>query len=177
MALPAEGGADAEVGEDSGPSFGLLDWSLGLIISATLFSMMWITFVDVIGRYVFNHPLQGAYEITELLLAVLVFGGLPLVTERSEHVATPLFDNFLHGLARRLKELAVDLTSLVACTVLAWRLWLQADVTALLHTQSQVLHVDMAPFVYFMAITSAISAVVLLLRTGNALRHLFTPGQ
>ena len=173
MALPAEGGRGAEAGQENPSSFGLLDWTLGLVIAATLFSMMWITFVDVIGRYVFNHPLEGAYEITELLLAILVFGGLPLVTERNEHVATPLFDNFLNGLARRFKELVVDLISLVACAVLAWRLWLQAGVTASLHTQSQVLHIDIAPLVYFMAITSAISALILLLRTHSAVRHLF----
>jgi TRAP-type C4-dicarboxylate transport system permease small subunit len=161
--------------EESPPPFGWLDWSLGLLIAATLFSMMWVTFIDVVGRYVFNHPLQGAYEITELSLAVLVFGGLPLVTERREHVATPLFDNLLRGLGRRLKELAVDLSGMVACAVLAWRLWLQAGETASLHTQSQVLHVPMAPFVYFMALTSAISALVLLVRFGQALDWLFDP--
>lgn len=164
---------DDQQDEESPPPFGWLDWTLGLAIAATLFSMMWITFVDVVGRYVFNRPLQGAYEITELSLAVLVFGGLPLVTARREHVATPLFDSLLHGLARRLKELAVDLSGIVACAVLAWRLWLQAGMTASLHTQSQVLHVPMAPFVYFMAITSAISALVLLLRIGKALQELF----
>jgi len=159
--------------EDDPPPFRWLDWTLGLAIAATLFSMMWITFVDVVGRYVFNHPLQGAYEITELSLAILVFGGLPLVTERQEHVATPLFDNFLRGLARRLKELAVDLTGIVACAVLAWRLWIQAGMTASLHTESQMWHVSIAPFVYFMSVTSAISTLVLLLRMGSSLRHLF----
>jgi TRAP-type C4-dicarboxylate transport system permease small subunit len=164
---------ESGVGEDGPPSFDWLDWTLGLVIAATLFSMMWITFIDVIGRYIFNHPLQGAYEVTEMALAVLVFGGLPLVTERREHVATPLFDNVLRGLARRLKELAVDIAGVVACSVLAWRLWVQAGVTASLNTQSQVLHIPTAPFIYFMAITSAISTAVLLLRIARRLRHLF----
>ncbi|HKS17686.1 MAG TPA: TRAP transporter small permease [Bradyrhizobium sp.] len=163
---------DAGVGEGEPASFGWLDWTLGLTIAITLFLMMWITFVDVVGRYVFNSPLQGAYEITELSLAVLVFGGLPLVTERQEHVATPLFDHFLRGLALQLKSLAVDLTGLVACSVLAWRLWIQAGTTASLHTQTQVLHIDTAPFVYFMAITSAISGLTLLLRVVRSLSHL-----
>jgi TRAP-type C4-dicarboxylate transport system permease small subunit len=165
---------ETQLPEESPPSFGWLDWTLGLVIAATLFSMMWITFVDVIGRYLFNHPLQGAYEITELSLAVLVFGGLPLVTQRREHVATPLFDSFLHGAARRLKELAVDFAGVVACSVLAWRLWLQAGITEGLHTQSQVLHVPMAPFVYFMALTSAISTVVQVLRIARSVREMFT---
>ena len=163
---------DAGVDEGEPASFGWLDWTLGLAIAITLFLMMWITFIDVVGRYVFNYPLHGAYEITELALAVLVFGGLPLVTERQEHVATPLFDHFLRGPALRLKALAVDLAGLVSCSVLAWRLWVQAGATEALHTQTQVLHIDTAPFVYFMAATSAISALTLLLRVVRSLSHL-----
>jgi hypothetical protein len=34
-------------------------------------------------------------------------------------------------------------------------------------------HVSIAPFVYFMSVTSAISTLVLLLRLGRSLRHLF----
>ena len=103
-----------------------------------------------------------------------LYCGLPLVTERREHVATPLFDSFLHCAARRVKELAVDLAGVLACSVLAWRLWLQAGITEELHTQTQVLHVPTAPFVYFMALTSAISTVVLVLRIARSLRGMVT---
>ena len=56
----------------------------GVAASAILLAMMGLTFVDVIARYVFNRPLAGAFEVTELLLLVLIFAGLPLVTHAED---------------------------------------------------------------------------------------------
>ena len=58
----------------------LVEVLLGVAAAAILLAMMGLTFVDVVARYVFNRPLAGAFEVTELLLLVLIFAGLPLVT-------------------------------------------------------------------------------------------------
>ena len=57
-----------------------------------LFGLMVLTTVDVIGRYIFNWPLRGAFEITELLLLTLIFAGLPLVSRADEHVTLDFID-------------------------------------------------------------------------------------
>ena len=59
-----------------GPWERRFDAALGLAASVILFSMMIVTFVDVVGRYGFNRPLRGAFEGTELMLLVLIFAGL-----------------------------------------------------------------------------------------------------
>jgi TRAP-type C4-dicarboxylate transport system permease small subunit len=59
---------------------------LGVASSAILFAMMCLTFVDVVLRYVFNRPTASAFELTGLMLAVLIFAGLPLVSYADEHV-------------------------------------------------------------------------------------------
>ena len=41
------------------------DWlerALGVIAGSVLFAMMMLTAVDVVGRYVFNHPVTGAFR-------------------------------------------------------------------------------------------------------------------
>ena len=58
---------------------------LGVAASAILFAMMVLTFVDVVLRYVFNRPIASAFELTELMLVVLIFAGLPLVSLADEH--------------------------------------------------------------------------------------------
>jgi TRAP-type C4-dicarboxylate transport system permease small subunit len=35
--------------------------------------MMCLTTVDVVGRYVFNSPVLGAFELTEFLVLILIF--------------------------------------------------------------------------------------------------------
>ena len=62
----------------------LLQKTLGLFAAIVLFLMMTITAVDVVGRYFFNKPLAGGFEITEIGLALLIYCALPLVSARRE---------------------------------------------------------------------------------------------
>jgi TRAP-type C4-dicarboxylate transport system permease small subunit len=76
------------------------DAVLGVAASAILFSMMLLTFVDVVARYLFNFPLRGGFEVTELMLLVLIFAGLPLVSHADEHVTM----DFPHRPGARLQD-------------------------------------------------------------------------
>nr|WP_321443732.1 TRAP transporter small permease [uncultured Cohaesibacter sp.] len=64
-----------------------------------------VTCVDVVGRYAFNAPLSGAFELTQVCLAALVFVALPLTTLHGGHVEVDLLLPFLpyklrHALGR-----------------------------------------------------------------------------
>ena len=65
----------------------ILKWT----VSCFLFLMMGITFVDVLGRYVFNAPIFGAAEMIQFLLAVTVFSGLVLASLQDSHIAVTIF--------------------------------------------------------------------------------------
>jgi hypothetical protein len=69
-----------------------LDRALGFSAAVLLFCLMMLTTADVIGRYVFNWPIRGAFEITELLLLTLIFAGLPLASRADEHVTLDFID-------------------------------------------------------------------------------------
>ena len=69
-----------------------LDRVLGAAAAVLLFGLMMLTTADVIGRYIFNWPLRGAFEITELLLLTLIFAGLPLASRADEHVTLDFID-------------------------------------------------------------------------------------
>src|SRR6188508_1853868 len=77
-----------------------LDAVLGIASAAILFCMMLLTFVDVVARYLFNFPLRGGFEVTELMLLVLIFAGLPLVSHSDEHVTMDFIDRMLPARAR-----------------------------------------------------------------------------
>lgn len=48
---------------------------LGSVGAGVIFALMLITGIDVIGRYLFHRPLVGAFEMTELALALMVLFG------------------------------------------------------------------------------------------------------
>jgi TRAP-type transport system small permease protein len=133
---------------------------LGVAASAILFVMMLLTTVDVVARYVFNRPLRGAFEITELLLVVLIFAGLPLVSFANEHAVMDFIDRTLGGHQLRALERAVQAMSAALMFLLAWLVWGKADRIWAYRDATDVLRILYGPFVYFMALMLAVAGVI-----------------
>ena len=138
----------------------IADAVLGIAASAILFGMMLLTFVDVVARYVFNFPLRGAFEITELMLLVLIFAGLPLVSHADEHVTMDFIDRLLpaHALSMLLRTVHVVVAGVMF--FLAWQVSVKAGRLAGYGDTTDVLKILVSPFVYFMAVMIGLTAIV-----------------
>ncbi len=146
------------------------DAALGLAASVILFAMMMITFVDVIGRYGFNRPMRGAFEITELMLLVLIFAGLPLVSHADEHVTMDFID---HMLGSRVRAGVIRLAHLLCAAIflfLAWLIWLKAAKISSYGDTTDVLRITVGPFVYLMSVMIALTGLIHAWKT-------FAPGE
>ena len=122
--------------------------------------MMAITAVDVVARYVFNRPLRGAFEVTELLLLVLIFAGLPLVSHAGEHVTMDFIDRLLPARGRELWQRGVQLVSAALMFLLTWLVWIKASRISAYGDATDVLRIVYGPFVYFMAAMIALAGVI-----------------
>jgi TRAP-type transport system small permease protein len=122
--------------------------------------MMALTFVDVVLRYLLNRPLRGGFEITEMMLLVLIFAGLPLVSHADEHVTMDFIDRLLP--APLLRTLLRGVHALCAAVMffLTWQVWEKAGKVAAYGDVSDVLRFPIAPFVYFMAAMIALTGLV-----------------
>jgi len=140
------------------------DAALGIAASAILFCMMTLTFVDVVLRYVFNRPLRGAFEVTELMLLVLIFAGLPLVTHAGEHVTMDLIDRWLGARARNALTRLMEALSATLMFALTWFMWLKAQRIAGYGDTTDVLRIAVGPFVYFMVAMILLSGLLHLVR-------------
>ena len=88
--------------------------------------MMLLVVADVLGRKLFNAPIQGAIEVTELTLVVMVYLSVAYVQGRREHIRLELFSSRLSGRALRRLELFSLAVALVICLVITWRIGLFA---------------------------------------------------
>ena len=140
---------------------------LGVAASAILFAMMLLTFVDVVARYVFNRPLRGAFEVTELMLLVLIFAGLPLVSLTDEHAVMDFVDRLLGGRALRRLQSVVHAASAAFMFLLGWLTWLKADRIWAYRDATDVLRIVYGPFVYFMAGTLALAGLIHAYKAGR----------
>ena len=122
--------------------------------------MMLLTVVDVVARYVFSRPVRGAFEVTELMLVVLIFAGLPLVSFSEEHAVMDFIDRVMGARARRWLRRAVEATSAAFMLLMAWLMWIKADRIWAYRDATDVLRIVYGPFVYFMAFTLALAGVI-----------------
>ena len=135
-----------------------LEW----LLMISLFTMVVINFVDVSGRHLFNHPIFGIQDLTEHLMALVVFCGLPLVTMAGLHLTVDLFDKLMNSPTLKwwkhiIVGLVVAILLLMSFTFIqsAWEAQSIADV-------SPELRLPRGPLYAFMAISSLFSALGLL---------------
>ena len=136
------------------------DSLLGVAASAILLAMMFLTVVDVVARYIFSRPVRGAFEVTELMLLVLIFAGLPLVSFSDEHAVMDFIDRVLGPRAQRWLERIVQAACAVFMFLLAWLVWRKADRIWAYRDTTDVLRIVYGPFVYFMAITLGLAGLI-----------------
>lgn len=145
-----------------------LDLYLGGIAAFLLFVLMILTFVDVAGRSVFNAPLPGGYEITELIMGVLIFAGLPVVSWREEHITIDLLDGVTPASLVSYRDIMVNVVSTVVVGFICWQTWMLAVQLWDDGELTEFLQVPVAPVMYMIGGLSGITTLAL---AANVVRH------
>jgi TRAP-type C4-dicarboxylate transport system permease small subunit len=144
---------------------------LGGLAALLLFFMMLLTFVDVVGRYLFNTPVTGGFEMTEVALATLIFAGLPLVTARDEHVTVDLFDRLIPAPVRHLRDAVISALCGGMLFVLSYHVWQKAGDSMRYGDVTAILEIPLGPMVYFMSVMLAATGLVYLWLAREQLRR------
>ncbi|MFP3975037.1 MAG: TRAP transporter small permease [Dehalococcoidia bacterium] len=100
---------------------GKLNNVLGAVGAGVLFVLMLITGVDVIGRYLFDKPLTGAYEMTELAMAIIVIIGWGYTQVEKAHVDIDLFYNRLPHSIQTILDFLIPLLGLALFVFIGWQ--------------------------------------------------------
>jgi TRAP-type transport system small permease protein len=138
----------------------VLETILGWGVALALFSMMVLTFCDVIGRKFLGSSIPGVVEVSELLMLGVIFIGLPLCSLKSEHVIFDLLDKFLPKFLSTYQHLLAQGISAGLLGGGAWLVWNRALRTVEQGDITAQLLIPMAPFYYAAALLLAITAVI-----------------
>lgn len=133
---------------------------LGVISAVLLLGLMALTCVDVFGRYLFGAPLEGAFEITEVMLLALVFAAMPLTTAKGQHVEVDLLAMLAGEGVNRLLMIFASLFSTALLGTFAWRLIVHAEKASADGSVTNALGIPLAPFGYMAALACLASAAV-----------------
>jgi TRAP-type transport system small permease protein len=99
---------------------------LHYLSGALLIGLMVLTVVNILGRWLFDTPLPGAVELTEIGMVAIVFMGLAYAQVRGDHIRVDLLYEQLGPRGRRVLGLFAALVSFATVAVLTWRLWAYA---------------------------------------------------
>jgi len=142
---------------------------LEVAISLCLLVMVAVTVVDVAGRYFFNAPLSGGYEISEILMGMTVFASLPLASRAENHLAIGLLTDRLSGGARRWHRIMVLAISVAALAYIGWRMGVQTGIMFNSKATSGSLRLPLWPVAGIMAVLGWLSCAVTAVLLGRAL--------
>lgn len=138
--------------------------TLGTAAAVILLCLVAITCIDVVGRYFLDAPLVGAFEMTEVMLAALVFTALPLTTERQEHIEVDLLGMLASPRANQMMTAFAGVFSAALLATFAWRLFAHAMQSAHDGATTNALLIPLAPFGYLAGTSALLSAFIAFLR-------------
>jgi TRAP-type transport system small permease protein len=119
-----------------GPAVRILEY---VLLCASVVTILGVTFfvgAEVVMRYLFNAPIPGHLEGSELLLPMIVFLALSYTQATHGHIGMDLVLDALAPAARRHATMGTLLISVLLCSILAYfsfkhayQLWVYDDVT------------------------------------------------
>ena len=124
--------------------------------------MMFLTFVDVLLRYLFNSPLLGGPELIEFMMAIVVTFSIAYTAHEKSHVGVDLL---VARFSERTKKLVGCITSfftLILFVLICWQTVLLIFEDYHSHLTSSVLYIPVYPFIATVAVGLLILCLVLL---------------
>lgn len=145
--------------------------NLSYIGIIALFAMMLLTTVDVIGRYFFNKPVLGAFELTEFLVLILIFSFLASSQAKKSHVAVDLAFEHLPRRLRAIIDVFNHLLCLVFMSLITYRGYVRAFEIKEFGEATSNLGIIKYPFAFFVVFGCAALSIEYL---RDLIRLLFT---
>ena len=140
----------------------ILDKCLMVIIAVVMFSMMAVTFIDVTGRYVFNTPIPGGFELIQFLMPLAMFGALPVITRLEEHIVISVLEGVLGSRGVWIQRFLVLIGCAVVNTGISYVMWLQGVEFIESQQMSGFLEWSFAPPAFIISGLSAVTVVIII---------------
>jgi TRAP-type transport system small permease protein len=123
--------------------------TLGIYVfgGVALTMMMLIVGVDVFSRDVFNVSITGAFELTELMMGLVVSCGLAYCAMMKRHISADVLVSRLPERAKSVTKAVTAFISLGVTTLITWQCFVNMKATIGFGINSSILHIPIFPFI------------------------------
>lgn len=128
-----------------------------------LFTLMALSFGDVISREILNQPFPFTTDATRLMLAAMVYAVLPVVTRLEQHICVDLLDCWIPKSWTRPRQALINLFAAGIFGFMCWQIAIQAHEKWDFNDLTQFMNWHLWPIFAFMSVMSALTMVGLLI--------------
>jgi TRAP-type C4-dicarboxylate transport system permease small subunit len=134
------------------------------VAGIVLVMLMLLTTADVAGRYFFNNPITGVFDITHFAVLIMTFLSLAYCGFYGGHVAIDILYNHLNRTLAGILNRVVNLIGCVLFSLISWRSLVQSVDVKEFNEASQLVLIPFYPFYYILTFGAGLFAFVMALR-------------
>lgn len=167
-----EGPPDSDSESPAGRFLRRVTEGVTLLGGGLLLAIMTLTVVSVIGRYAFNSPIEGDYELVEMGGAVAIFLCFPFTTFNGSNIVAEFFTVGLSDRNKLILDTIHDAIFAAVAALLTWRMSIGAMSKYEEHDTSMLLQVPVWYAFSLAVLAMAMLTIVCCWRVRNDLRRL-----
>jgi TRAP-type C4-dicarboxylate transport system permease small subunit len=122
--------------------------------------MIGLVVVDVLGRGLFDKPIDGSYELIEYTMVAVITFAMGYTQIRKGNTDVDTLIGFLPKKARAIWDRVINLCGFLTFSLIAWETFVKAGDEQVAGTASAVLLIEKYPFVYIASIGFILLALV-----------------
>ena len=130
-----------------------------IIIALTL-----MTVADIIMRRFFSMPFSFSFEVTQLMLVVIVFCSIPYSTNKMRHVSIEVLVNMFPEKLNRRIAIFGDFFCVAVLAAICWQCIDKGFRSYNIGTMTGELEIPLYPFYFFVSFGAALACISLLAR-------------
>jgi TRAP-type transport system small permease protein len=124
-----------------------------------------LTFVSVILRYFFSSAIPDAYDVTRLLLGILIFWGMAVASYRGDHITVDLLWSAMPPFVQRVLDVFAAIVTLIGLAAFTWMFAGKVIDIRAANIGTYDLREPLWPYYFVAWIGLAAAVVLLMLRT------------
>ena len=119
-----------------------------------------ITVIDVFGRYLLGLPLPGTSEMTEIILAILVYIGLPFICRDEGHVTVSILSNNLKHSFAKIHSIIINMILSIILSIIGLQLIFYGINLNSYNDITTFLEIPKAPIAFILAFLTLLASLM-----------------
>jgi TRAP-type C4-dicarboxylate transport system permease small subunit len=158
--------------QNTGKGIRFIENALVFLCGIIFMLLMFLGTADVIGRTIFNKPITGTFEISEIMMGAIVLLGWAYTQKQGEHVSVDLVYDKFPAKIKTIVSIIVTLVVLALFVIIMIKSWTIAYESVQVGRQFVILHFPSGPFYFLVPVGTFFMCLELIIQLSGLVSEL-----